>query len=155
MWLGTPAVSWTFWWRTWDASTMEKTSTTSRLHYFSDSANNNLLISFLFSVKCWFDFFGAASQGLVTNLTLGEYVLTDWTMYSLSIDEAINQGIIDEDGAAPEDPPQPAALSLPTFYRGSFIIPDGIPDLPQDTYIKLPSWRKACDLFLLFILHVL
>lgn len=122
---------------------------------FSDSANDNFLISFLFSVKCWFDFFGAASQGLVTNLTLGEYVLTDWTMYSLSIDEAINQGIIDEDGAAPEDPPQPAALSLPTFYRGSFIIPDGIPDLPQDTYIKLPSWRKACDLFLLFILHVL
>ncbi|XP_008314878.1 beta-galactosidase [Cynoglossus semilaevis] len=82
-------------------------------------------------------------KGLVTNLTLGEYVLTDWTMYSLSIDEAINQGIIDEDGAAPEDPPQPAALSLPTFYRGSFIIPDGIPDLPQDTYIKLPSWRKG------------
>ncbi|XP_058496381.1 beta-galactosidase-like [Solea solea] len=82
-------------------------------------------------------------KGLVSNLTLGKDTLTDWTMYSLSIDEAINQGLLTGTEPTPADPPQPVALSPPTFYRGSFIIPDGIPDLPQDTYIKLPKWRKG------------
>eukprot|EP00066_Takifugu_rubripes_P028711 XP_011617977.1 PREDICTED: beta-galactosidase isoform X2 [Takifugu rubripes] len=53
-------------------------------------------------------------KGLVTNLTLGNDTLSGWTMFSLSIDEV-----------------------------GSFVIPDGIPDLPQDTYVKLPKWRKG------------
>ncbi|KAK7912897.1 hypothetical protein WMY93_013108 [Mugilogobius chulae] len=69
-------------------------------------------------------------KGIVSNMSLGANVLTGWTMYSLSIDQAVNS-------------PQPAPLSLPTFYGGSFIIPDGIPDLPQDTYIKLPNWTKG------------
>ena len=64
-------------------------------------------------------------------------------MYSLRIDEAVSQGLLGETKSAPTDPPQPAALSPPAFYRGSFVIPDGIPDLPQDTYIILPKWRKA------------
>ncbi|XP_068583667.1 beta-galactosidase [Cebidichthys violaceus] len=78
-------------------------------------------------------------KGLVSNLTLGKDTLTDWTMYSLSIDEAVSQGLLGE--TKPTDPPP--ALSLPAFYEGSFIIPDAIPDLPQDTYIKLPKWRKG------------
>uniref|UniRef100_A0A8D3BM29 Beta-galactosidase n=1 Tax=Scophthalmus maximus TaxID=52904 RepID=A0A8D3BM29_SCOMX len=82
-------------------------------------------------------------KGLVTNLTLGNNTLAGWTMYSLSIDKAINEGVIKEKEATATDPPRPAALSLPTFYGGSFVIPDGIPDLPQDTYIKLPKWRKG------------
>uniref|UniRef100_A0A3B4Y0I0 Beta-galactosidase n=1 Tax=Seriola lalandi dorsalis TaxID=1841481 RepID=A0A3B4Y0I0_SERLL len=82
-------------------------------------------------------------KGLVSNLTLGRDTLTGWTMYSLSIDEAVSQGLLREKESTPTDPPQPAALSLPAFYEGSFIIPDGIPDLPQDTYIKLPKWRKG------------
>ncbi|XP_031696203.1 beta-galactosidase-like [Anarrhichthys ocellatus] len=80
-------------------------------------------------------------KGLVSNLTLGKDTLTGWTMYSLNIDEAINRGLLGE--TKPTDPPKPPALSLPTFYEGSFIIPAGIPDLPQDTYIKLPKWRKG------------
>lgn len=86
----------------------------------------------------------------MTNLTLGKDTLTGWTMYSLSIDEAVRQGLLDE--MRPTDSPQPLALYLPAFYAGSFIIPDGIPDLPQDTYIQLPKWRKAClpSIFLLF-----
>ena len=64
-------------------------------------------------------------------------------MYSLSIDEAIKQGLIEDKEPPRSAPPPPAALSLPAFYRGSFVIPDGIPDLPQDTYIKLPKWRKV------------
>lgn len=80
-------------------------------------------------------------KGLVSNLTLGKDTLTGWTMYSLSIDEAVSQGLLGK--TKPTDPPQPTAHSLPAFYEGSFIIPDGIPDLPQDTYIKLPKWRKG------------
>uniref|UniRef100_UPI0037E95EA7 beta-galactosidase n=1 Tax=Semicossyphus pulcher TaxID=241346 RepID=UPI0037E95EA7 len=80
-------------------------------------------------------------KGLVSNLTLGADTLLDWIMYSLSIDEAVSQGLLGE--TKPTDPPPLAALSLPAFYKGSFIIPDGIPDLPQDTYIKLPQWRKG------------
>lgn len=80
-------------------------------------------------------------KGLVSNLTLGKDTLTGWTMYSLSIDEAVSQGLLGE--TKPTVPSPPAALSLPTFYEGSFVIPDGIPDLPQDTYIKLPKWRKG------------
>lgn len=81
------------------------------------------------------------TQGLVSNLTLGANTLDNWIMYSLSIDEAISQGLLGE--TKPKEAPQPATLSLPTFYKGTFIIPDGIPDLPQDTYIKLPKWRKV------------
>ncbi|XP_056264559.1 beta-galactosidase isoform X2 [Pseudoliparis swirei] len=79
--------------------------------------------------------------GLVSNMTLGKDTLTGWTMYSLSIDDAVSQGRLGE--TKPTDPPPPPALSLPAFYKGSFIIPDGIPDLPQDTYIKLPKWNKG------------
>ncbi|KAM8879951.1 beta-galactosidase [Spinachia spinachia] len=80
-------------------------------------------------------------KGLVTNLTLGKDTLTGWTIYSLSIDEAVRQDLLWE--MKPTDSPQPLAPYLPAFYAGSFIIPDGIPDLPQDTYIQLPKWRKG------------
>lgn len=33
--------------------------------------------------------------------------------------------------------------TLPTFYVGNFSIPSGIPDLPQDTFIKFPGWTKV------------
>uniref|UniRef100_A0A3Q3SH13 Beta-galactosidase n=2 Tax=Mastacembelus armatus TaxID=205130 RepID=A0A3Q3SH13_9TELE len=82
-------------------------------------------------------------KGLVSNLTLGADILTGWTMYSLSIDEAVSQGLLGKKEPTSTDPPQPAALAPPTFYGGSLIIPDGIPDLPQDTYIKLPKWKKG------------
>lgn len=84
----------------------------------------------------------SAAQGLVSNLTLGSNTLSGWTMFSLSIDEAVSQGLLVETEAT--EAPQPTAFSLPTFYQGSFTIPGGIPDLPQDTYIQLPNWRKAC-----------
>ncbi|XP_033820931.1 beta-galactosidase [Periophthalmus magnuspinnatus] len=80
-------------------------------------------------------------KGLVSNMTLGADVLTGWTMYSLNIDEAVSQGVLGK--SVSSDPPQPSTLSLPTFYGGSFVIPDGIPALPQDSYIKLPNWTKG------------
>uniref|UniRef100_A0A3B4YZQ7 Beta-galactosidase n=1 Tax=Stegastes partitus TaxID=144197 RepID=A0A3B4YZQ7_9TELE len=83
------------------------------------------------------------AKGLLSNLTLGKDTLTDWIMYSLSIDEAVNQGLLGEKELTPKRPTQGAGLSPPAFYGGSFIIPDGIPSLPQDTYIMLPNWRKG------------
>lgn len=80
-------------------------------------------------------------KGLVTNLTLGSDTLSGWTMFSLNVDEAVSQGLLVETKVT--EAPQPTAFSLPTFYQGSFVIPDGIPDLPQDTYIKLSKWRKG------------
>ncbi|CAL8330253.1 unnamed protein product [Merluccius merluccius] len=84
-------------------------------------------------------------KGLVSNMTLGKDMLTGWTMYSLNIDEAVSQGLVQETQAPDSSQPagKPASLSLPTFYRGSFLIPDGIPDLPQDTYVQFPGWRKG------------
>ncbi|XP_037530242.1 beta-galactosidase [Nematolebias whitei] len=80
-------------------------------------------------------------KGLVSNLTLGGVPLSGWTMFSLSIDDAVRQGLLGHQAQAA--PPPPAAPSPPTFYRGSFVIPDGIPDLPQDSYIQLSSWTKG------------
>uniref|UniRef100_H3C259 Beta-galactosidase n=1 Tax=Tetraodon nigroviridis TaxID=99883 RepID=H3C259_TETNG len=80
-------------------------------------------------------------KGLVTNLTLGSNTLSGWTMFSLSIDEAVSQGLLVQTEAT--EAPRPTTFSVPTFYQGSFIIPGGIPDLPQDTYIRLPKWRKG------------
>lgn len=79
-------------------------------------------------------------KGLVSNMTLGGNVLTGWTMYSLNIDQAVSKGLLKKSMSS--DPP-PSSLSLPTFYQGRLIIPDGIPDLPQDTYVKLPNWKKG------------
>ncbi|XP_039541610.1 beta-galactosidase isoform X1 [Pimephales promelas] len=81
-------------------------------------------------------------KGLVFNLTLGADVLVNWTVYSLSIDEAVRNGLLSTPSASLTTTPPPA-LSPPTFYAGSFHIPDGIPDLPQDTYIQFPNWRKG------------
>ncbi|XP_026876238.2 beta-galactosidase [Electrophorus electricus] len=87
-------------------------------------------------------------KGLVSNLTLGADTLTNWTVYSLSIDEAVRDGLIWEAGvrrasSSANPSPPPAALSQPTFYGGTFQIPDGIPDLPQDTYLQFPNWSKG------------
>ena len=78
-------------------------------------------------------------------MTLGKDMLSGWTMYSLNIDEAVSQGLVQETQVPDSSQPagKSAGLSLPTFYRGSFLIPDGIPDLPQDTYVQFPGWRKV------------
>ncbi|XP_012685169.2 beta-galactosidase [Clupea harengus] len=80
-------------------------------------------------------------KGLVSNLTLASQELRDWEVFSLSIDEAITEGLLWEGN--PSLPFRSSILSPPAFYTGSFIIPDGIPDLPQDTYILFPGWKKG------------
>ncbi|KAI2668147.1 Beta-galactosidase [Labeo rohita] len=86
--------------------------------------------------------------GLVFNLTLGADFLSNWTVYSLNIDEAVQQGLLSASSRFISTSSRfatspPTVLSPPTFYAGSFIIPNGIPDLPQDTYIQFPNWRKG------------
>ncbi|XP_071263288.1 beta-galactosidase [Salvelinus alpinus] len=82
-------------------------------------------------------------KGLVSNLTLGADILTGWEVYSLSIEQAVSQGLLWEMGSMEAGTPPPSPLSVPSFYGGTFVIPDGIPDLPQDTYIHFPDWRKG------------
>uniref|UniRef100_A0AAR2LL20 Beta-galactosidase n=1 Tax=Pygocentrus nattereri TaxID=42514 RepID=A0AAR2LL20_PYGNA len=83
-------------------------------------------------------------KGLVSNLTLGADTLSNWTVYSLSIDEAVKKGLFWKNSSprTPDNAPT-TTLSPPAFYAGSFNIPDDIPDLPQDTYIQFPDWRKG------------
>lgn len=77
------------------------------------------------------------AQGLVSNLTLGPHELRDWQVFSLRIDEAISDGLLWDVETEREGPLSPA------FFVGSFVIPDGIPDLPQDSYIQFPGWKKV------------
>uniref|UniRef100_UPI00398E64DC beta-galactosidase-like isoform X3 n=1 Tax=Pristiophorus japonicus TaxID=55135 RepID=UPI00398E64DC len=82
------------------------------------------------------------SKGLVTNLTLASNILTGWTIYSLNIDEAVKSGYLNKLKKL-ERLTAPAEVNVPSFYLGTFVIPSGIPDLPQDTYLKFPGWSKV------------
>ncbi|XP_038652639.1 beta-galactosidase [Scyliorhinus canicula] len=81
-------------------------------------------------------------KGLVTNLTLASNILTGWTIYSLNIDEAVASGYLTKLQNT-QRPTPPAEANVPSFYLGAFMIPNGIPDLPQDTYLKFPGWSKG------------
>ncbi|XP_043920855.1 beta-galactosidase-like [Protopterus annectens] len=81
-------------------------------------------------------------KGLVTNLTLGEDLLTGWTMYPLRIDDAVGQGLKEKSHKSFLSSTS-STFSAPAFYIGSFDIPSGIPDLPQDTFINFPGWTKG------------
>ncbi|XP_072324189.1 beta-galactosidase-like [Scyliorhinus torazame] len=79
--------------------------------------------------SCLFDL-----KGLIKNLTLVSTELTNWSIFSLAIDDAIGRGW-------PHTAPQEAVNSLghgPTFYFGTFTSPKA-----QDTYIRLQDWTKG------------
>ncbi|KAG7225826.1 hypothetical protein INR49_014347 [Caranx melampygus] len=76
-------------------------------------------------------------KGLVSNMTLGKDILTGWTMFSLSIDEAVNHGLLSENKPTATDPPQPAGLSLPAFYgvaSSSLMVSQTSPRTPTSNY---------------------
>ncbi|XP_053570480.1 beta-galactosidase [Bombina bombina] len=77
-------------------------------------------------------------KGLITNLTLNGTILGNWTIYPLDIDNAVINGLVSK-----KHDFQLSSYSLPTFFKGSFFIPSGIPDLPQDTFVKFPGWTKG------------
>ncbi|XP_061441933.1 beta-galactosidase isoform X3 [Rhineura floridana] len=77
-------------------------------------------------------------KGLISNLSLANEILTDWEIYPLDIDRAVGQGLKNEMSSG-----NSSSYEEPSFYVGSFSIPSGIPDLPQDTYIMFPGWTKG------------
>uniref|UniRef100_A0A8C6QET9 Beta-galactosidase n=4 Tax=Nannospalax galili TaxID=1026970 RepID=A0A8C6QET9_NANGA len=87
-------------------------------------------------------------KGLISNLTLNSSILTNWTIFPLDTEAAVQShlgGWEAHDGARHDGHLtfQPLNLTLPAFYIGNFSIPSGIPDLPQDTFIQFPGWTKG------------
>ncbi|PKU36442.1 beta-galactosidase [Limosa lapponica baueri] len=82
-------------------------------------------------------------KGLVSNLTLDEDTLVEWEIYPLDIDGAVNHGINGHLDRQERSIGSPLSYEAPTFYTGRLSIPEGIPDLPQDTYVKFPGWTKG------------
>ncbi|XP_045292650.1 beta-galactosidase isoform X1 [Leopardus geoffroyi] len=88
-------------------------------------------------------------KGLISNLTLGSSVLTDWMIFPLDTEDAVrsrlggwhgrNRGRQDNKAFAHHS----SNYTLPAFYAGNFSIPSGIPDLPQDTFIQFSGWTKG------------
>ncbi|KAM6449734.1 beta-galactosidase [Liasis olivaceus] len=77
-------------------------------------------------------------KGLILNLTLAQDILLDWEIYPLAIDRAVQEGFSPKISGR-----KASAYEEPSFYTGNFSIPSGIPDLPQDTYLKFPGWTKG------------
>ncbi|XP_030065111.1 LOW QUALITY PROTEIN: beta-galactosidase-like [Microcaecilia unicolor] len=80
-------------------------------------------------------------KGLVTNVTLGNDTLSYWRIFPLDIDSAVLYGLQNQSPAS--QPLSDTQLLAPAFYVGSFSIPTGIPDLPQDSFIKFTGWTKG------------
>ncbi|NXY91160.1 BGAL galactosidase, partial [Alcedo cyanopectus] len=82
-------------------------------------------------------------KGLVSNLTLDEDILVEWEIYPLDIDGALKRDINSHLERPKRSVGNPLNYEVPTFYTGTLLIPEGIPDLPQDTYVKFPGWTKG------------
>ncbi|XP_007946856.2 beta-galactosidase [Orycteropus afer afer] len=87
-------------------------------------------------------------KGLISNLTLGYQVLTDWLIFPLNTEDAVHSHLGGWGGHhnsyhVEAGPPNSSNFTLPAFYVGNFSIPSGIPDLPQDTFIQFPGWTKG------------
>ncbi|XP_046292954.1 beta-galactosidase isoform X2 [Marmota monax] len=88
------------------------------------------------------------SKGLVSNLTLGSSILTNWTIFPLGTEDAVRshlQGWGGQDAGCHYENCTDSSpnYTLPAFYVGNFSIPSGIPDLPQDTFIQFSGWTKG------------
>ncbi|KAM6134754.1 beta-galactosidase [Pterocles gutturalis] len=82
-------------------------------------------------------------KGLVSNLTLDQDILVEWEIYPLDIDGAVNHDINCHLERPKRSVDNPLSYEAPTFYTGRLSIPGGIPDLPEDTYVKFPGWTKG------------
>ncbi|XP_035424762.1 beta-galactosidase isoform X6 [Cygnus atratus] len=82
-------------------------------------------------------------KGLVSNLTLDQDILVEWEIYPLDIDGAVNHSIHGYPDRPKRSVGNPLSYETPTFYTGRLLIPGGIPDLPQDTYVNFPGWTKG------------
>ncbi|KAM8934026.1 beta-galactosidase-like [Pelodytes ibericus] len=76
-------------------------------------------------------------KGLVSNLTLGGEILTDWLVYPLNIDGPIGEGWPHVLGNHLEVP-QTGSHTGPVVYSGTFSI-----SVKGDTFLKLTKWTKG------------
>ncbi|KFV70756.1 Beta-galactosidase, partial [Dryobates pubescens] len=82
-------------------------------------------------------------KGLVSNLTLDDDVLVEWEIYPLDIDGAVKRDMGGNLDRLKRSVDPQLSYEAPTFYTGTLVIPEGIPDLPQDTYVNFPGWTKG------------
>ncbi|CAL1582387.1 unnamed protein product [Knipowitschia caucasica] len=78
-------------------------------------------------------------KGILSNLILGQDVLTDWNIYPLDIDGAIAGGWPHSVNAKLKPPAKKEELLGPTFYMGTF----ESNGLTWDTFLKLHEWTKG------------
>ncbi|XP_064020793.1 beta-galactosidase-1-like protein isoform X2 [Pogoniulus pusillus] len=74
-------------------------------------------------------------KGLLGNLSLGSSYLSNWLIYPLAIDIAVQQGW--PHGALPKSSSRGRAG--PAFYTGTF----ETPGIAWDTFVKFPGWGKG------------
>ncbi|NXY50546.1 BGAL galactosidase, partial [Ceuthmochares aereus] len=74
-------------------------------------------------------------KGLLGNLSLDSSPLSNWLIYPLDIDSAVQQGW--PHAALPK--PSSKGRAGPAFYSGTF----ETPDITCDTFIKFPGWGKV------------
>ncbi|NXS63256.1 BGAL galactosidase, partial [Brachypteracias leptosomus] len=74
-------------------------------------------------------------KGLLGNLSLDSIPLSNWLMYPLSIDPAVQQGW---PHTAPQKPSSRGRAG-PAFYTGTL----QTPGIAWDTFVKLPGWGKG------------
>ncbi|CAN8218683.1 unnamed protein product [Coccothraustes coccothraustes] len=74
-------------------------------------------------------------KGLLGNLSLNSRPLSNWLIYPLAIDTAVQQGW--PHGALPKS--SSGGRVGPAFYTGTF----ETPGIAWDTFVKLPGWSKG------------
>uniref|UniRef100_A0A8C3CZZ7 Galactosidase beta 1 like n=1 Tax=Cairina moschata TaxID=8855 RepID=A0A8C3CZZ7_CAIMO len=74
-------------------------------------------------------------KGLLGNLSLDSSPLSNWLIYPLAIDAAVQQGW--PHAALPQ--PSSRGRSGPAFYTGTF----ETPGIAWDTFVKFPGWGKV------------
>lgn len=99
-------------------------------------------------LPCQLSRFCSPLQGLVSNMTLGFHILTNWTVFPLDTEVAVRSHLgswanHDADLHDKRCVHGSSNYTLPAFYVGNFSIPSEIPDLPQDTFIQFPGWTKV------------
>ncbi|XP_023222257.1 beta-galactosidase-like [Centruroides sculpturatus] len=79
------------------------------------------------------------TKGIIQNVTLGSTILTDWTIYPVSLKP---ENLIKYLISNAEDTDIPCTDCTPGFYMSLFKLPNK-PGYPYDTFLKLNGWHKG------------
>lgn len=101
-------------------------------------------------------------KGILSNVTIGGEILTEWTMYRIDLDAVVkNPSLLLTSNKKEAKNSHEAnivftskkndAHQIPTFYEG--VIPPAPDGVPKDTFLKLNGWTKVnflvCDFSIL------